>query len=456
VKKVLLVEPAYRAKLPPLGLMRLATYHKQERDNVTFVRGMSGKVSGEVWDRIYIATMFTYDLPLVVDTVKFYTKSACQPSDVFLGGPAATLMPHYIKERCECSIVAGPLSKPGMLGTDTPAISDLIPDYSILDSVKWSYKPDDAYFCRATIGCIRKCGFCAVPHLEPEFGECIPIREQIRAIRTQFGERQNLVMLDNNVLASPQLPSILSEIRDEGFAVGARRNGRKRYVDFNQGIDARLITPSVAKQLASIALSPVRLAFDCMDVKHSYCEAVRMLAEVGFTKFTTYVMFNYNDTPEDFFKRLWISLEMSDKYEVQITSFPMRYSPIDDVKRGFVSPGWRWRLLRGVQCILSATRGLVSPNSNFFRAAFGGNEEAFIEIASMPDDYIIHRQKYRDLEAAEWLRDFRKLTTEEKSDFLILLDRIHYAEIERTDLCVSNKFSGLIRHYFHKHDNSKK
>lgn len=50
--KVLLIEPDYRSKFPPLGLMRLSTYHEKMRgDRVVFARGKQPHLLDDKWDR---------------------------------------------------------------------------------------------------------------------------------------------------------------------------------------------------------------------------------------------------------------------------------------------------------------------------------------------------------------------------------------------------------------------
>lgn len=445
---VLLVEPDYRSKFPPLGLMRISAFHKERGDSVTFVRGKVPQIRMVNWHRVYVSTLFTYELPRTVNTIKYYLSVVENPSkDVFVGGIGATLLPSYIKERVPCRVIEGPLDKPNMLGLGESPIAEFIPDYSLLDSVNWKYQPENAYFVRVSKGCIRKCKFCAVPVLEPNFGYLQGVREQVQAIKEKYGERQNLVVLDNNILALNSLTQVIKDMKEEGFQRGAKFGKRERTVDFNQGIDARLITPKVAKLLSSICLSPVRLAFDYDAIESKYRQAVRVLAEKGFNEFTTYVMFNFDDTPESFYRRLKVNLELSKKLNIRITGFPMRYVPIDDVQRHFVSKGWTWRYLRGIQCILNATHGMVSPNPTFFEAAFGKTCEDFLEIIAMPDRYIIYRKAHED-RANEWRSEYRRLSGTDKKEFLAVLEKLHRSKKRREDIAANTKFQALIEHYY--------
>ncbi len=447
MSNVLLIEPNYRAKFPPLGLMRISTYHKGIGDTVTFARGKASKLREARWHRIYISSLFTYELPRTVETIKYYAQSVEKPNDIFVGGIGATLLPQYIKDRVTCQVIEGPLDRPNMLGPGTPAIATYVPDYDMIGSVEWEYKPEDSYFCRITKGCIRKCKFCAVPILEPAFGHSNSIGEQIGEVKKQFGERQNLVLLDNNVLAIDGLEAIIKSIREEGFETGALRNGRQRTVDFNQGIDARLITPEVARLLSTICLSPIRLAFDYDGIEKQYRRAIHLLAQNGFRECTNYIMFNFNDTPLSFYNRMKVNLELSRQLDIRVTGFPMRYVPIKDVNRRYVSEGWRWRYLRGIQCVLGATHGMVSPNPEFFATAFGGNFDEFLEILSMPDRYIIYRSHFRK-EAGYWKRLFCKLSSTDREEFLAVLAKLNKSKTRKADIKTQRKFRTLLEHYY--------
>lgn len=450
---ILLVEPDYRSKFPPLGLMRLSTYHRGRGDRVAFVRGENEWARLRRWDRIYIASLFTWELPRTADAIDFYRESVKCPEDIFVGGVAVTLLPSYIRQRGSgCTVIEGPLDIPGRLGPGTPAIAHLVPDYSILKRVHHEYYPRDSYFVRTTKGCIRTCQFCAVPRLEKEFGAMRPLREQVSSAIKHHGERQHLVVMDNNILGIEGIDLIFKDIRDLGFEAGAKRKGRRRTVDFNQGLDARLISskPELAKLLKTICVSPIRLAFDFIGIRQAYEKAIRLLVTQGFDEFTNYMLFNFSDTPRDLYDRLWANANLNAELGVRITGFPMRFIPMDDVSRRHVAKGWKWRYLRGIQCVLLATRGLVSPNPDFVRHAFGETFEGFLEVLSMPDRYIIYREHYANDGAADWGREFRRLTGDQREDLLATLQDLNSAPRERPEKIskLRQPLRSIMEHYY--------
>ena len=68
-----------------------------------------------------------------------------------------------------------------------------------------------------TRGCINHCAFCAVPKLEPHYCDYIGLKEQIERARDRFGEQRDLLLLDNNVLASKCYDRIIDEIKRADF-----------------------------------------------------------------------------------------------------------------------------------------------------------------------------------------------------------------------------------------------
>ena len=257
--------------------------------------------------------------------------------------------------------------------------------------------------------------------IEPTFVHYLPLKRQVQTIESIYGSKQNLVLMDNNVLASSRFDDIIRDILDLGFEKGAKYRNRLRFVDFNQGLDMRLLTKRKAKLLAQTAINPVRLAFDSLKLKEQYSKKVKLLCSLGLPEIATYVLFNYTETPKDFYERLRTNVELNAQIGSKIYSFPMRFIPLDCKERSYVGKHWTWRLLRGVQCMLLATRGLVSPHLEFFEAQFGRTADEFLEIALMPDNYIIHRNRFAKDGAKDWRRVYRSLCSDDRQSFLAII-----------------------------------
>src|SRR6185369_6030119 len=95
-RNILLIEPGYKNKYPPLGLMKIAAYHGPhgKRDHVKFIKGESdGSVFRVNWDRIYITTLFSFEWREIAKSIDFAIEVAQgNTSKIFVGGIAASLM----------------------------------------------------------------------------------------------------------------------------------------------------------------------------------------------------------------------------------------------------------------------------------------------------------------------------------------------------------------------------
>lgn len=195
---------------------------------------------------------------------------------------------------------------------------------------------------------------------------------------------------------------------------GAR--GAARYVDYNQGLDARLVTEEKMKKLAETNIRPLRIAFDHYEQRDVYEKAVRMAAKYGIKHMSNYLLYNFEDKPEDLYYRLKLNVELCDELKAAIYSFPMKYPPITDPlyfgNRDYLGPHWNRKFVRAVQAVLNATKGTIGQGKSFFEWAFGADIDAFFEILWMPEAFIIYRQKSCRL-AEEWRRTFHSLTKEE-------------------------------------------
>jgi hypothetical protein len=443
--KVLLIEPAYKNKYPPLGLMKISTFHKQRGDDIYFVKGLDKEVRGQLWDRIYITTMFSFHWAETIKTIKYYEFSVKDPQNLLIGGPMATLMADEIQKETGFIPVRGLLNEKNKLRLRRDCkVDSMTPDYSILNEINYKYPTSDAYFAYMTRGCVRKCRFCAVPKIEPFYVEYIPLKKQIQTIKEQYGEKKDLLLLDNNVLASSKFDRIVDEIQEVGFHKGVKLNNRFRYVDFNQGIDLRLLTKEKMKRLAELPIYPLRIAFDHISLKDRYIQKIRWAAEFGFKRLSNYILYNFMDTPEDFYERLRINVELNEELGTQIYSFPMKYIPVTNKDRKFAGKHWTPRYLRSIQCILQATHGVVSPRREFFLAAFGRNIEEFRKLLIMPDKYIIYRSDHRNNGAAEWGKQLNSLSPNQRNDFLKI---VHENRFDGNTASEYPKVNTLLSHY---------
>lgn len=605
-RRVLLVEPGYRNKYPPLGLMKLATYHRNRGDYVRFYKGDLRKLVLElyteavlekfcsidksvdwqgyashisefikygrkvaltklseisplfrpaivnwlryyykayrtgridecaIWDRICVTSLFTFYFKKTIETIEYCKKLVSDNNKILVGGVMASLIPDEVEDATGIKPIVGLLDTPGIIDdADEIIIDQLPPDYSILEEVDYRYPEHDGYYGYTSRGCVRKCEFCAVPTLEPIFKEYLSISEQIQLVDSTYGPRRNLLLLDNNVLASKKFPQIIDEIRTSGFYRGARftspnfldiaienlksgineyayrrmaysilfdfqsrlvgetleeysqslenhninietlptkekllciyehvkelyesrRNkaSKFRYVDFNQGLDARLITNEKMALLATIPIKPLRIAFDSMKFAKPYERAIKLAAKYEIKNLSNYLLFNYKDKPVELYQRMRLNVELSNELGLQLYSFPMRYSPIWDENklhhgRTYIGKHWNHKFIRTIQTILNATRGKVGTRLEFFKAAFGKDEDEFYELLYMPEAYIFHRRLCEELGLTEsWRRLYQTMSGEELSDVLPIIEVNNFDE--NTFESLSPIAGCLLRHY---------
>ena len=469
--KILLVEPNYSNKYPPLGLMKIAKYHIDKEDEVFFVKGLNRDLAKKKWDRIYITSLFTFYWDKTVKTINYYINSVENQINIYLGGVLATIQYDEFRDLFpNITIIKGILDRPGMLGFDDNIIVDtLIPDYGILnetDIFDYKYPTSDSYISYTTRGCIRNCKFCVVREIEPEYKSYISIKNVVDQIKRNHGEKRNLLLMDNNILASKDFDKIIDEIKELGFYKGnksyiSKKTGIKMtsYVDFNQGIDARLLTEEKAKKISEIEIKPLRIAFDHADDEYVklYKEKIELSANYGMKHLSNYVLYNLDDSPEDLYKRLDINIQLNESFQkdsklkgTKIFSFPMRYSPLKgEISHGrkYIGKLWSWKYIRTVQCILNATHGVVGPKRSYFSRSFGKTIDDFRLLLMMPEEYIVYRADYEDSGLTSmWLEMYKRLL--KKYSHKAILSYITNSYIDINDYHSAPKdIQAFLKHY---------
>nr|WP_320160784.1 hypothetical protein [uncultured Methanoregula sp.] len=312
---ILLIEPAYYSKFPPVGLLKLSAYHKSKGDTTELINfeKKDQRLPKKTPKKIYVTSLFTWAKQPVWDAVAFY-KNAFPKSELWLGGIYASLLPDHAKLSGADKIYQGLF----------PDAEDLVPDYDLVP--QW-----DGSIIFSSRGCCNNCDFCAVPRLE---GKMNSMRKSIAPFVME--RHSKIIFFDNNFLANKYRMDIFKELIDFD-----------KKVDFNQGIDARLITEPVAKMIASLKLdSTVRLAYDSHDQQKYVKRAVDRLLEVGIKKrdIFVYTLFNYTDTPEEFFHRVREILSWG------VVCYPMRYESLYTIeKNSYISPNWDIQKIELVQ-----------------------------------------------------------------------------------------------------------
>lgn len=304
--KILLIEPPkgkkYYTSYPPLGLLKLAAYHKNRKNSVKLIQGFAD--DGFEPKIIYVTSLFTYAYEPVHDVIRYYSQRY-RRARIIVGGIYATLCPDHLKQtfKDRIDIHQGLMEK----------IENILPDYSLIPS--WN-----ASILFASRGCIRNCPFCSVPQIEPEFKAKKSIKHLI------YPGHKKVILWDNNILASPYWRNIFEELEELNLEV-----------DFNQGLDARLINEEVALKLTRLKAPLIRLAYDISEMRKPLEKAITLLKGVGVRgrKILVYCLHNHLDTPEGFLNRI------KDILNWGVVAYPMRYEPLKPMpKNQYVSPNW--------------------------------------------------------------------------------------------------------------------
>lgn len=187
---------------PNLALMKISTFHKKMGDEVEWYTPF------ERYDKVYAAKVFSY-----TPDYGYYINA----DHVEYGGTGIDIQKKLPKEIDKCT-----------------------PDYFLYPSIN-----DKTAYGFLTRGCPNNCKWCVVPKKEGGIKPYMDVEE------IAIEGRNNLILMDNNVLAS-----------DYGLEQIEKIVRLKLRVDFNQGLDARLVTDDIASLLAKVKWIR-RIRFGC-------------------------------------------------------------------------------------------------------------------------------------------------------------------------------------------------
>ena len=283
MNKIGLIDVDGHGNYPNLALMKISAYHKANGDNVEWYTPFAEK-----YDIVYMAKVFTF----TNDYMFVFNNADC----VMRGGTGydyRTVLPTQIDR--------------------------MQPDYTIYPHID-----RHTAYGFLTRGCPNKCKWCVVPKKEGN------IRPYMDVDDIAIDNRHNLVLMDNNILAA-------GDYAMEQFEKII--NSRYR-VDFNQGLDARLVDDEVAKMLAKMRwISSIR--FGC-DTPAQIVEVEKAISLID----------QYSANPKHYFLYTIITKDMNESYErishfrrnkrIRVQAQP--YRDLDNSKQ--VLPQWQKDMAR--------------------------------------------------------------------------------------------------------------
>lgn len=262
---------------PNLPLMKLSAWHKRQGDSVEWYQPL---FSGHL-DRVYMSKVFSFtpDYPYHIDA-----------DEIVRGGSGYCIVTEggretFRKER------------------DAPLpdeIEHIYPDYSI-----YPEQTRETAFGFLTRGCPRGCAFC---HVEAKEGKC---SRKVADLSEFWRGQKNIVLCDPNILAYSGHLELLEQL-----AVS------RASVDFNQGIDIRLITEKNLEVIKRVKLKTVHFAFDRWQDRDIIMPRMREFMQktgMNHRQVGCYILTNFDTTIEQDIERIQFCRE------IDVKPYPMIY-----------------------------------------------------------------------------------------------------------------------------------
>lgn len=249
-----------RTKFPNIPLMKLSAYHKNRGDIVEWYHPFTDR-----YDRVYISKVFstTHDYDLVVNA-----------DEVIKGGTGYEITTTNGREIFTHS---------ANLPHD---IEHIYPDYTL-------YGIKDTAYGFLTRGCPRGCSFCIVG---PKEG-----KKSIKVANLSefWSGQKNIVLCDPNILACEEWGDLLDQVASS-----------KANIDFNQGLDIRLMTRPKAEALNMCRIKEIHFAWDRYQDKGIILQKLALYAKYGKFKphshnAIVYTIVNFDTTFEQDLERIY-------------------------------------------------------------------------------------------------------------------------------------------------------
>lgn len=264
---------------PSLPLMKISAWHKAQGDHVEWYQPM---FSGHM-DKVYMSKVFSFtpDYEWCIDA-----------DEIIKGGSG------YCIELVDGKEVYHKDNDKNL----PQEIEHIYPDYGIYPELT-----EDCAFGYLTRGCPRNCSFC---HTTQKDG----CRSYKVADLSEFWRGQkNIVLLDQNILACKDHLDLLEQLVKS-----------KARVEFNGGLDIRLVNERNIEKIKQLRLKGIHFAFDRYQDKDIIMRNMRMFQELtGFNKdrgrVMVYILCNYDTNIQQDIERIQFCREL------RYAPYPMIY-----------------------------------------------------------------------------------------------------------------------------------
>lgn len=250
---------------PNLPLMKLSAWHKSQGDSVEWYMPINGH-----FDKVYMSKVFSF-----TPDYEYYVDA----DEVIKGGSGYSI-----------KLVDGVETYDKTKDNQLPEeVEHIYPDYEL-------YGIKDTAYGFLTRGCPRGCNFC---HVKAKEGG----RSYKVANLSEFWNGQkNIVLNDPNILASPDWKELLKQLEESGA-----------WVDFNQGLDIRLMTEEKAEALARVKTKEIHFAWDRYEDKDVITAKLQMFKQytkLNYRRLIVYVLVNFDTTFEQDLERIYTLKEL--------------------------------------------------------------------------------------------------------------------------------------------------
>lgn len=253
---------------PNLPLMKLSAWHKQQGYSVKWYDPMFDGYPEKPLDRVYMSKVFSFtpDYPYYVNA-----------KEIHKGGSGYCIRLENGKEVYDTEN-----------DTNLPyEIEHIYPDYSLYPKLT-----KDTAYGFLTRGCPRGCDFC---HVKTKEGQC---SNKVADLSEFWRGQKNIVLCDPNLLACKDHMELLQQLIDS-----------RARVNFNQGLDIRLVNDKNLELLQKIKLDRIHFAYDRYQDKHIIESKLKAFKEqTGYDKdngkVMVYILCNFDTTIEQDIERI--------------------------------------------------------------------------------------------------------------------------------------------------------